>query len=73
MNAEDFKEGDRVVYVPIHAHGDIGHKDVEHGTVSSINEKNVFVRFDATVERLGWDGTTAQACYPWSLMKEPTK
>lgn len=56
MRAEDFKSNDRVAYIPGHAHGDVNHKDVEHGTVSSQNGVNVFVRFDKQVIKFGWDG-----------------
>lgn len=41
----NFKAGDKVRYVPNHAHGDIGHKDCEDGVVTSCNEKFVFVRY----------------------------
>ena len=69
---EDFPAGSRVVYIPMHAQASRGraHRDCEHGKVSSINASNVFVRFDAQVERLGWGDTTAQACYPWTLELE---
>ena len=73
----DLNIGDRVTYVPYHANGDVNHPDVEHGTISSI--KNVsrtlvphytyFVRFDKQVERLGWEGTTAQGCKRDQLIK----
>lgn len=67
-----FATGDRVIYVPMHAHGDRTHSDCERGEVSSVSAdgSTVFVRFDATVSRLGWDGATAQACYPESLVHE---
>ena len=68
MNIEDIKPGMRVWYVPGHAHGDVTHPDVEHGTVSSTNHKNAFVRFDKQVARLGWDGTTSQSCDPSDLV-----
>lgn len=66
----------RVAYVPIHARDhkdvpcshDLKHPDVERGKVSSINERFVFVRFDKTVEKLGWDDTTSQACDPDDLI-----
>lgn len=45
MKAEDFKPGEPVLYVPLHAHGDAKHPDCEHGVVSSQNGKNVFVRY----------------------------
>jgi hypothetical protein len=61
MTPQDFKEGDRVAYIPGHAHGDIRHQDVERGVVSSTNDKFVFVRFK---------GITSQACDPDDLRIE---
>lgn len=60
--------GKRVAYIPMHAFGDPNHADVEHGTISSVNHKYVFVRFDHQVAKLGWEGTTAQACDPYDLV-----
>lgn len=40
-----FKRGDQVAYIPNHAEGDITHRDVELGFVTSINDKFVFVRY----------------------------
>ncbi len=66
-----FSVGDRVIYVPNHAEGDITHKGCERGKVSSVGSSGtVFVRFDKQVEQFGWDDTTAQGCYPKSLVKE---
>lgn len=45
MTTDDFKPGDRVRYVPRHAHGDRSHADCENGIVSSKNDSNVFVRY----------------------------
>lgn len=68
MKAEEFKEKDYVAYVPLHAHRDLKHPDVERGLVSSQNEKMVFVKFFPAVERNGWHGTTAQPCDPDDLV-----
>ena len=65
-----FARGDRVRYVPHHAYGDIGHPDCEFGTVSSVNDSGVFVRFDKQVAHLGWDGATSQHCRRDDLRKE---
>lgn len=72
MTKRPFKPGDRVIYVPLHAHGERSHPDCEHGKVSSLNERtgDVFVKFDGAVGRLGWDGATAQCCDPESLEHE---
>jgi len=69
MNLEDIKPQMRVAYVPTHAHGDITHRDVEHGTVSSLNTKNVFVKFDKQLLKFGWEGTTSQSCDPRDLVE----
>jgi len=70
VTPEDFKPNDRVAYVPHEAHGNVNHPNVQRGTVSSINKSFVFVRFDKTVARLGWEGTTSQSCRPDDLVKE---
>ncbi len=58
-----FKPGDRVVYLPTHADGDVDHPDCEWGTVSSIGRvENVFVKFDQQVSKFGWEGATSQSC-----------
>jgi hypothetical protein len=41
-----FTKGDRVVYVPTHAHGDPLHEDCDHGVVSSVRGNTVFVKYD---------------------------
>jgi hypothetical protein len=69
MKLEEAKSGvSRVAYVPRHAEGDMEHPDVEQGVVSSVNSKYVFVKFDKHLTRLGWDGTTSQACDPDDLV-----
>lgn len=63
----------RVAYVPTHAHGDLTHPDVEVGKVSTWNTRFVFVRFDKSVAKFGWDGATSQSCDPADLvhLQEP--
>ena len=56
----DFHEGQRVRYVPMHAHGNFNHVDCEDGVVTSINRQFVFVRYD------GRHGS--QATLPTDLM-----
>jgi len=65
----DFLAGERVAYVPMHAHGDLEHSDVEHGEVNTSNDLYVFVKFDKNVKDLGWDGATSQSCRPEDLVK----
>lgn len=67
MKLTDAKPLMRVAYIPGHAFGDINHPDVERGAISSANDKYIFVRFDKTVKKLGWDGTTSQSCQPDDL------
>lgn len=54
-----FRPGTRVIYVPGHAHGDPDHPDCERGTVSSVNERFVFVKFG---------DQAPQACDPQTLV-----
>ena len=60
----EFKKDDRVCYEVKHS------KERRWGTVSSINDEYVFVKFDEQVSNLGWEGTTSQACRPEQLIKE---
>lgn len=41
----DSDRGSKVTYVPGHAKGNAGHKDCEEGTISSWNDKFVFVNY----------------------------
>lgn len=56
----------RVAYVPTHAEWD--KSAIEYGTVSSKNDKYVFVKFDKQLAKFGWDGTTSQSCVPNDLV-----
>lgn len=58
----EFKAGDRVAYIPYHAHGDAAHPDVERGIVTSTNPYFVFVRYGRE--------TSAKATSPHDLRKE---
>ena len=64
----NFKSGDRVVYIPVHADSDENHPDCERGEVTSTNTRFVFVKFDQYVKKLGWDGVTPKACDPSDLI-----
>ncbi len=68
MKLEEAREQARVAYIPKHAGNDINHEDVEFGRISSKNKKFVFVKFDKSVQRIGWGETTAEACYPEDLI-----
>ncbi len=70
MDLSDFKPEDRVIYIPGHAFGNRTHPDCERGSVSSVNDHCVFVKFDKQVVKLGWQGTTSQGCSPLDLEKE---
>lgn len=61
MNAEGFKEGDFVKYVPYHAQGDPTHKDCEDGIVTSVVHRTVFVRFGTQKH--------SQGCHPDQLIR----
>jgi hypothetical protein len=41
-----FNVGDRVVYIPYHAHGNVDHEDCEYGVITSTNSRYVFVCFE---------------------------
>jgi hypothetical protein len=60
LTLADFRPGQRVRYVPYHAHGDARHEDCEDGQVSSVNAHFVFVRFGASLH--------GQACKPDQLI-----
>lgn len=69
MKLEDIKPQMRVAYIPMHASGDVNHKDVERGIVSSTNDKYAFVKFEPQLSRFGWEGTTSQSCNPSDLVQ----
>ncbi|MCK4668250.1 hypothetical protein KAU33_15975 [Candidatus Dependentiae bacterium] len=54
-----FEPGTRVTFI----------ETQENGTVSSINEHFVFVKFDRSISNFGIENTTAQACSPDQLSK----
>lgn len=74
MKSSDFHRADRVAYIPGEAYKDgkpdMQHPNIERGSVSSTNDKYVFVKFDKQVSKLGWDGTTSQSCSPDDLLIE---
>jgi len=69
MNATDFKPGDKVIYIPGIAHGDLQHEACERGVVSSTNAVNVFVRY----YRNGVLQATAESTSPEDLVFEGSK
>lgn len=62
MNLSDISKDQLVAYIAGHPGA-----EPEFGVVSSSNEKNVFVRFLDKIVKLGFPGTTAQACSPGDL------
>jgi hypothetical protein len=66
MKTTDFKEWDRVIYIPPQANGDYNHKDCENGVVHSVSDKYVFVRYihHGTIEN------TSKATNPDLLIKD---
>lgn len=64
MTPADFPVGRAVSYIPHHAHGDAGHPDVEHGVVTSANDKFVFVRFGARIGSQACDPDTLRLQFP---------
>lgn len=42
----EFKRGDQIIYIPLHAKGDPDHADCEHGFVDKVSPMNtVFCRY----------------------------
>lgn len=73
---DNFKSGERVLYAPTHAKGDLSHPDCEQGTVSSTSARFVFVRFDRPVSGVGCfevEGQTPKACFPIDLVHIPQR
>ena len=68
LNLYEFTPGTRIRYIPGVAQGNPNDTSCEDGTVSSVNDLYVFVKFDKQVEKLGWDGTTSQSCDPKDLI-----
>ena len=64
----EFKPGMRVAYIPPHARGNMNHKDVEYGIVSSTNEQSVFVRYFPLVLWFGFKNTTARGSSAQNLI-----
>ena len=67
----DFKKGDRVIYIPSHASGDKQHPDCEKGVVSSVSQAFVFVKYDNAMCIMvsGDEPYTAQATIHEDLCK----
>jgi hypothetical protein len=65
-NQEVIEVGDRVIYVPRHADGDINHPDCEYGIVKEIALNGIFVNY----VRKGIPQTTAQLTNPMFLYLE---
>jgi hypothetical protein len=63
MPAPTFVPGQRVKYVPLHAHGNQSHPDCEVGEVTLVNGAGVFVRFTEPKAR-HWP----QCCDPETLV-----
>ncbi len=70
--ASDFVHGDKVTYIPGHAHGDPHHEDCESGVVSSVNDHTVFVKYDCLLgcAITGNEPWTAKGTNPKDLILE---
>lgn len=71
MRVTDFKKGDKVAYIPRYTEGDTVHKDIQHGVVSSTNERVVFVKYNNLVceMKTGDEPYIAHATDPEDLIK----
>ena len=69
---DKFNKGLRVIYIPSHANGDRNHPHCQHGVVSSVNDRFVFVKYDTSERRMttGNEPYTAAATNPWDLVIE---
>ena len=66
LNQEIIESGDRVIYVPTHAEGNINHPDCEYGIVKSWNKRGIFVNY----VRNGIPQMTAELTDPRDLYLE---
>lgn len=62
-NKEVMEPGDRVIYVPSHANGDLNHPDCEYGIIKTWNDTYIFVNY----VKNGIPQMTAQATRPVDL------
>ena len=71
MLTEDYKHGDKVLYVPNHANENRRHSDCQKGVVSSVNDNWVFVKYDclACTMFTGDEPFTAQATKRENLIR----
>jgi len=44
-------KGSKVTYIPLHAEGDASHPDCQGGTISSWNERYVFVNYGTGINQ----------------------
>jgi hypothetical protein len=67
-----YRKGQRVKYIPQHAHGDASHPDCETGVVSSVSRdgKTIFVKYDRPGRKMltGDEDITAQGTDVWDLI-----
>lgn len=71
MKLEDCKKGQRVMYVPEHAHSDPEHFDCECGVISSIGSRSVYVKYDKADRIIvtGEEPCTAESTDPDDLVE----
>ena len=71
LKLRDFKHGDRVIYIPTHADGDVTHSACENGCVSSVTERSIFVKYDCLLgEALtGNEPWTSKSTNPRDMVK----
>jgi len=48
-HTQEYKQGDRVAFIPLHANNDINHRDVKQGTLDHNDHINAYIRFDGEV------------------------
>lgn len=76
MRIEEATPGTQVIYVPMHAKGDVNHPDCEEGFITSHNEHYVFCRFWSKYpgrENELRTTTCSEAVSPERLIKKETR
>lgn len=69
MTTDHFKPNMPVIYIPTEANHNRNHPNCEHGFVSSVNARYVFVKSCVDVMERGWDNAPSRACDPNQLFK----
>ena len=61
------REGDRVLWVPSEAEGNVEHFLCKSGIITRFDDKRVMMKFDEDVHSVGWESATEVAIDPRTL------